>query len=328
MDKVICIGSACKDIFFPTADGLIIETPEDLTSQVKLAFELGAKYKIESRFESLGGCAVNVACGLSKLGIEVDCYSKIGGDASGIWIAQELEKNNVGMDFIEIEKELPSDLSSIIVEQQSGERIIFSNQKVNGTLKIREEKLVGAGWFFIGDLHGNWEGHLDIIFEIARVGDVKVAFNPRQSNIHDNAEKILDMIPFTQILFINKDEAIEVVQIMNPGEDIGNLNDEEFLVKRIKESGAGVVALTDGSRGAWGCDDGNSVVHVAAQKVQAVDSTGAGDAFSSGFLASYIRGNDLDECLRWGIANGGNVVGFYGGVEGLLDENKILEKIN
>jgi sugar/nucleoside kinase (ribokinase family) len=73
MEKIICIGSSAKDIFFPTNEGKIFETPKDITSQRKIAFELGAKYHIENRFESLGGCAVNVACGLRRLGIESSC---------------------------------------------------------------------------------------------------------------------------------------------------------------------------------------------------------------------------------------------------------------
>ena len=44
MKTVICIGASTQDIFFPTAEGKIIETPEDVTSQRKIAFELGAKY--------------------------------------------------------------------------------------------------------------------------------------------------------------------------------------------------------------------------------------------------------------------------------------------
>ena len=52
--KVICVGSTSKDIFFPTSEGQVVDTPEDLESQKKFVFELGAKYHISDRFESLG----------------------------------------------------------------------------------------------------------------------------------------------------------------------------------------------------------------------------------------------------------------------------------
>ncbi len=81
--KIICIGSSSKDIFFPTDEGVILETPEDLTSQRKIAFELGAKFRAEDRYEALGGCAANVAAGLARIGFETEYYTKIGDDDLG-----------------------------------------------------------------------------------------------------------------------------------------------------------------------------------------------------------------------------------------------------
>ncbi|HDH07662.1 MAG TPA: carbohydrate kinase family protein, partial [Candidatus Moranbacteria bacterium] len=95
MNQVICIGSASKDVFFPTARGIITNTPEDLTSQKKISFELGAKYQIEDRYEAPGGVAANVSQGLARLGIKAGCCSKIGDDKLGMWIVDELEKENV-----------------------------------------------------------------------------------------------------------------------------------------------------------------------------------------------------------------------------------------
>jgi len=85
MNKVICIGSASKDVFFPTSKGIVTETPEDLTAQKKITFELGAKYQIDDRYEAPGGVAANVAQGISRLGVEVGCCSKIGNDEIGKW---------------------------------------------------------------------------------------------------------------------------------------------------------------------------------------------------------------------------------------------------
>ena len=209
--KIICIGSACKDIFFPTAEGKISETPEDLLSQKKISFELGAKYKIEERFETLGGCAVNVACALSKLGIIPYSYAKLGDDSVGQWIKSKLQEYGMNQEMITMEKDFASDLSAVIVDKRSGDRIIFSNQKVNGTLEINPQKIKEAQWIFIGDLHGALEEHLENIFQIARENKIRVAFNPRQSNIHDNVQKIIQSLPYSEIVFFNKDEALEVV---------------------------------------------------------------------------------------------------------------------
>lgn len=327
MKKVICIGSACKDVFFPTQEGIVLETPDDLMSQKKIAFELGAKYKIETRYESLGGCAANVASGLSRLGAAAACYSRTGDDLAAEWIKKELEKNGADTSLITAEKKCPSDLSAIVVDEKSGDRVIFSNQKANSYLEITPEKIKNSEWLFIGDLHGNWEQDMDEIIKTAKNNNIKIALNPRQINIHDNVGKVIETIRLSDVIFLNKDEAIEAVSGLEPEASEENMNDEIFLVKSLKELGPAAVALTDGLRGAWGYD-GKTLAHIGAAGSQPVDTTGAGDAFASGFLAAYLKEKTLKVCLKWGTANAGNSINFYGGIKGLLKENEIGEKAN
>jgi sugar/nucleoside kinase (ribokinase family) len=237
-----------------------------------------------------------------------------------------LEKNAVGIDLVTRDEKTISDLSAIIVDRESGERVIFSNQKANGKLEIVPENIAETEWIFIGDLHGVWEDHLDAIIGVAQEKKIKIAYNPRQANIHDNVEKIIQAASFSEILFVNKDEAIEIASRMEKGFSAEELNSEEFLLKELKKLEARIVALTDGRRGAW-ATDGEKTFFAKGLVVPAVDSTGAGDAFSSGFMAGYINEKSLEECLQWGIANSASAVQFYGGSEGLLDEEIIQKKI-
>jgi ribokinase len=326
MEKVICIGSACKDIFFPTSEGIVTETPDDLLSQKKISFELGAKYKIENRYESLGGVAANVGAGLSRLGIRSVCYSHIGDDDMAGWIIKELENNGVSTKLISHEKNLPGDLSAIIVDTKSGDRTIFSNQKANSQMEIIPEKLKDAEWFYVGDLHGNWEEDADNIIQTAKANGIKIAINPRQVNIHENVKKIIEIIKSCEVVFLNKDESIEILSGLGRGFSQEELNDEAFLIKKLKELGPSVLAVTDGVRGGWGYD-GKDLLHIDAIEEHPIETTGAGDAFASGFFGAYLKEKTLEECLKWGAANAGSSVRFYGGVEGLLKENEILEKI-
>lgn len=325
-EKVICIGSACKDIFFPTSAGIVTETPDDLMSQKKISFELGAKYKIENRYESLGGVAANMGSGLSRLGVKAACYSHIGDDDMADWIKQELEKNGVSTKLISHEKNSPSDLSAIIVDAKSGDRVIFSNQKANSRMEIIPEKLKDAEWFYVGDLHGNWEEDADNIIQIAKKNKIKIAINPRQINIHENVKKIIEIIKSSDVVFLNKDESIEVLSGLGKGFSQEELNDEAFLLKKMHELGPSVLAITDGIRGAWGYD-GKDMRYISAIEEHPIETTGAGDAFASGFFGAYLKEKTLEECLKWGAANAGSSVKFHGGVEGLLKEEGILEKI-
>ncbi|MDP1884223.1 MAG: carbohydrate kinase family protein [Candidatus Moranbacteria bacterium] len=329
MDRIICIGSSTKDVIFPMSDGAVTDTPEDLECQKKISFELGAKYQLAGgRHESIGGCAANVACGLARLGIGTFCCTRMGSDQAGEWIKDGLEKNGVATDLVQMDGNCRSDLSFILAHIPSEDRIIFSDRDANEKLEVLPDEIrkIPAEWFFVSSLNGNedesWEIKLDKILELVREGGKKMVFNPGQKNIKKNPQKVIEGTKQAQILIVNKDEAIEIVE--KSGDfDSDSLNDERFLAEKLNALGAQIVALTDGARGAWGFD-GREFLHIAARKEKVADTLGAGDAFSSGFIAAQMNGRSLEDGLRWGIANSSSVVNFYGAIEGLLDEKKIL----
>ncbi|MDD5396507.1 MAG: carbohydrate kinase family protein [Candidatus Moranbacteria bacterium] len=326
MVKIICIGSTSKDIFFPTKEGIVLETPEDILAQKKIAFELGAKYQVKERFEALGGCAANVAVGLAKLGEQSACYSKIGDDELGRWIKKTFSNANVGMEALEIENNCKSDLSLIIVDASSGERTIFSDREANDKLTIIPEKLSFAEWIFISSLNGDWQKHLKEILSIAKEKKIRLAFNPGQKNIKTGPVEVIYAISKCEMLFLNKDEAMEIVNGFQREILQELLEEEEFLLKQLHNLGAKIVVITDGARGSWAYD-GIDVVHVDAKMLKAVDSTGAGDAFTSGFFAAHLKGKNLFESLKWGNANSSSCVMEYGGQKGLLNEDDITNKL-
>lgn len=326
MAKILTIGSVCQDIFFPTKEGVLLETPEDVLSQKKLAFELGGKCSIEQRYESLGGNSVNVAVGLAQLGQDVMAYSTIGDDAVGKWILKELRKTKVKTEGVRMENNCGSDLSAIVVDEKTSDRVIFSSHIANKKLLFDAEKLGNPQWIFLGDLSGDWQKITDDIISFAKKMNVYLAFNPRQKTIHEDVKKIIETISRCELLFVNKDEAMEIVSGFRQDVLSELLNNEEYLVKQLHALGAKTVALTDGARGAWAYD-GIDVLHVSAIMQKAVDTTGAGDAFTSGFFAAYLKGNNLLMALKWGVANSSSSVTEYGGQKGLLTQEGIEEMI-
>src|SRR6266567_908233 len=254
MSKIITIGSACQDIFFPTNEGVLIETPDDILSQKKIAFELGAKYAITERFETLGGNSINVAVGLAKLGENVSAYAAVGDDAVGKWIVKELEKTGVAIKYVSRETNCKSDLSSIVVDADSCDRVIFTSHAASGKLVFDGTKINSPSWIFIGDLSGDWKDNIDRIIEAARQKKSWLAFNPRQKTIHDDVKKIIETIAHCEMLIVNKDEAIEIVNGCGDVAIRELLESEEYLIKVLRRLGSRVVALTDGINGAWAYD--------------------------------------------------------------------------
>ena len=317
--EVICVGSASQDIFFPTDEGIILETPEDITAKQKIAFELGGKYRVVDRYEAIGGVAANVACGLSRLGRSVATYSCIGGDEMGRFILRELARLKVATHLVDTFADAKTDLSAIIVVSQTGERTIFHNRDANERLVVESTKLSGAQWLFVSALNGDWRANLDILFEAKKQYGLKIAYNPGQHNIREDAKRIFSVLPEVDVLLLNKDEAIELLMQQSPRPSDDELNDETYLLRALNGLGVGVVGMTDGKRGAWGADSQEMWHCPIHTRTTVVDSTGAGDAFGSGFFASYLAGQSLDQALASGIANSGSVVGAYGAIAGLLD---------
>ncbi|MFZ1987050.1 MAG: carbohydrate kinase family protein, partial [Desulfatitalea sp.] len=94
--KVICVGSMGKDIFFPLDPTVLPHYAEHSTDDVRsFSFFYGDKVHIEDRYNALGGCACNVSVGLARLGIAVSACGNIGDDAEGMWISHELQKERV-----------------------------------------------------------------------------------------------------------------------------------------------------------------------------------------------------------------------------------------
>lgn len=323
--KILCIGSVTQDMFLPTSEGIILETPKDLTAQRKIAFELGAKYDIKEKFLSLGGCSVNVAIGLTKLGEKADCYCLIGDDMIGQWIEKELSNAKVGTENIIALPNLNSDSSAIIIDEKTGERTIFSNHDASHHLEIEKERLQDYfEWFFIGDLSGNWKENLAIILKYAKKNNVKIAFNPRQQMLHEDIALVAKSLAACDIVFVNKDEAIEIVFSKNKNSKL--INDEKYLISELHRMGAKIAVLTDSTNGAWGHNK-EQILRVDALVRKAVDTTGSGDAFASGFLAAHLKNKELAEALKWGIINSGSSVTEYGGQKGLLSEEEIVSSI-
>lgn len=64
------------------------------------------------------------------------------------------------------------------------------------------------------------------------------------------------------------------------------------------------LVIKDGANGAYAWQ-GGARLHAAPIAVKAVDTTGAGDVFNAGFLAAYLAGKPLADCLTWGSICGG-----------------------
>lgn len=325
MKKIVCIGSLSQDIFFPMENMNILNTPEDITSQKKIILEFGAKYAISDRFEVPGGCAANVSQGLSRLGVSAACIGVLGKDSLGVEIRGDLEREGIDVTHIQMRREFRTDLSFILVDKKTGDRTILYNRDANEHLEVDTRIVADYPTVFVSGLYGSWVPDMETISNHCSDTGTVMFYNPGQRNISENMDAVLFGVRSSFGVFLNKDEAIEIVVHLSQGKSRESYQDEDFLLRAIKTLGPSIVSITDGSRGAW-VFDGTHVFHAVSGKVEnVVDSTGAGDAYASAFLAAFLHDKDLPECIAWGIANGRSVIQYYGARDGLLHSN-VIEK--
>ncbi|MFE4209936.1 carbohydrate kinase family protein, partial [Streptomyces goshikiensis] len=117
--------------------------------------------------------------------------------------------------------------------------------------------------------------------------------------------RFLDAVAGARVLLPNEDEARLLAGL--PGRS-GAARAAVELSRRVP-----LVVVTRGAAGALVAEAGRIVAEVAAEAVEAVDSTGAGDAFTGGFLAARLAGADPAEAARAGCRTAAVAVTRLGG---------------
>ncbi len=327
--KVICVGSMGKDIFFPIDPTQMSHGAQYSTTDSKwFNFEYGSKIHVEDRYNALGGCACNVSIGLARLGVHVSACGNIGSDAEGKWIMDVLQEESVDIEKVHMIENAKTDLSVILVDTVVGERTIFVNRDVGERLIITENDINNAQWCYVSSLYGeNLRNNMHVLHHAVTSGKIMLAYNPGGNNIAHDADIVLDLIHHARIVFVNRTEAREIIAHFDSVKNEKNEKEELYLLHTLKQhmkDDNGVVVLTDGRNGAWACGS-DEILRTTTIDKDPHDTTGAGDAFASGFLGGFLYGKTLTQCMQWGGANSDSVIDHYGAQKGLLRYD-IIEK--
>ena len=98
------------------------------------------------------------------------------------------------------------------------------------------------------------------------------------------------------------------------------------LLTKIHTLGPKIIVLTDGKRGSYALDDKGDFHHQGIHEGEVVERTGAGDAYTSGFLAASLYGLSLPIAMEWGSWNATGVVSKIGAQAGLLTKEEMEKK--
>lgn len=327
MYDFITVGGTTRDISFFTDQGLVIDNHRDLLRQQVLAFELGAKIKVDNFYYSHGGGAANSAVCLANFDFKAACLAPVGDDQNGQLIIKNLKSRGVLTGLVKKIKGQQSG-SSFILISSSGERIIFAQRGANSHLKISAKDKIAlraAKNIYIASLAGDWRTSLVKIFA-GVTKEQKVFWNPGLTQILAGLEGLEKFLKKVTVLAINQDEATELVvrSAAYKKKSRAFLDDPANLLRVIQSAGPDIVMITRGPDGVMVYDGKKIYNRPVKKEKKRVDSTGVGDIFNSSFAAGFHYFNgDIPQALDLALKNAAAKVAHLGAQDGLLDKRAL-----
>jgi ribokinase len=250
-----------------------------------------------------GGKGANQAAAASKMEADVAMVGRVGKDNFGPMLIENLSKLGVDTQYIITDETHATGTAVIIVDSQ-GQNCIVLSPGANGKVTKDDIDRIDSVMSKAKILLLQFEIPMDVVFyamERAKKNGLMVILNPAPAYIFDKK-----YYKFIDYLILNETE-LQMISDMDISGDEGI----QLAAKKIMQWGAKKIIVTLGKRGA--CIISESTNHmVKARKVDAVDSTGAGDAFIGGFAVSMIKGKDEIKAVEYGCSAGSFTVTRFG----------------
>lgn len=306
MFDVVCVGILVADVIMRTVDSL----PES------------GKLSLVDRIELYtGGCAVNSAIDMARLGLNVSIIGKIGNDGFGNFMSDSLKKEKVNTEGLRIDDNAGTSASVVMVDSK-GERSFlhflganagFTVNDVDFDIIKRTNHVFVAGAMLMPEFDG--EQCAELLKKAKDMGRYTAL-----DTAWDSTGRWMDVLkPCMQHIDLFMPSMEEA--IMLSGKEEPEEMADTFLSMGIKTA---VIKL--GRKGCFIKNRKGEKYHIPTyENIRAVDTTGAGDAFAAGFLTGITKGWSLIECGRFANAVGTHCVMSPGASTGNKCLNETLE---
>ncbi|RAI91599.1 carbohydrate kinase family protein [Algoriphagus yeomjeoni] len=256
-----------------------------------------------------GGAPMNVTLNLHQLGLKSRLISAIGNDIDGQKLLDFLETFNLPVDLIQVNEE--HETSKVLVNDDDPENIKYTIVSPVAWDFIQwnneiDEAVATSDAFVFGTLGVRNSASLTTLLRLLHHKTLRIFDANFRPPFYD-FEIIENLLGFTDILKINEDELEIFADYFNVSpniESVCNYLDEHYPMD--------LICVTLGSKGALIYKGGKIVSH-KGYKVQVADSIGAGDAFLSGFIKTYLEKYPLDQVLDFACKLGAFVASKKGG---------------
>jgi len=311
---VVSMGSATVDLFADTDSELIrIDTPSHHSSLI--AFPLGSKILLDKLEALTGGGGTNTATAFARLGLKTGFLGMIGNDTNGQLIADELAAE--GITFLGA-RDGNSGIS-IVLNSFAKDRAILVHKGINNRLNIADVQPFKTKWLYLSSMmEESFKTAESLVLKL----NCKVAFNPSNYQAEQGYEALRGVIDHTELLICNKEELCKLLGL-DPDEEISIVE----LIAEARTLPPAMFIITDGRRGAY-LYDREHVYHVLSSKeVKVVETTGAGDAFASSFVAAILSGESKEKAMCWAVINAQAVLLYRGAKVSLLSRSDMLKQL-
>ena len=298
---VICIGMALADVIIRGFN----PTPVSASG-----------YIAESASLNPGGEAVNEAVAAAKLGLKTGIRCALGNDAAGEMVLNELRKHGVDTGIV---ARTPATPVTTMFVREDGSRQSITNQahRYNFPPERGLSLLTGARALILGSLFRAPFDDPDVIHAVvsgAKAGGQLVVADTKIPNFRFLAlEDIRDSLALIDYITPNEDEARHFT-----GKDEPEEMADVFLDYGVRNA---VIKL-----GSKGCllKNRELSLRLPAERVRAVDATGAGDNFAAGLVSEILRGSAPEQALRFANACGAICTTAVGAGTALKDREQVL----
>jgi len=236
-----------------------------------------------------GGSSANTIVGLSRLGLKTGFIGKVGRDDDGKFLIDELRKEHVDTRNVIVSNGRTG--CAIVFVDKMGNRAILLDPSVNDTIRyeeidldyVRRYRLLHLSSFVCKVSWDSFESQKRLVKEF----DGIVSFDPGSVYAKIGFRKIKPLIENSNLFMPNEME----VRLLT---GLDYRDGAEFFLDLCD-----VVVVKRGERGCY-VTDGKESFEVCAYNVKVVDTTGAGDAFNTGFIYGYLKGKSLKDCAKLG----------------------------
>lgn len=288
MKKIVVVGNVTLDV--------ICQTVNDVPRYESLSFDHVVL--------SPGGCASNVAVGLGALGLRPFLICKTGDDTAGEIIRSIWRKFGISLQYVKVEPGINTAVSIGLVDENAQPRFIHT-PGANAYLRVDDLRseifdngeggIMHIGGFFV--LPGFLDNQLAECLKYLQSRKFLTSLDVVNSKRFWKPEYLYPSMPFLDIFLCNKLEA----------QKLGGKESVKDCAKTFREYGVRNVVIKLGGEGCY-VDSEEYTGYLDAVPAQVVDTTGAGDAFAAGLIASLARGEGIKQACEYGMQIAARVV--------------------